>query len=163
MRTFFPASLSAHPSVSDPRPRRLSTPLLTPFDSTPTFARTDPRPSAYALKHFCDVDADKRYQLADWRRRPLSREMLEYARGDTHHLLYVHDRMKQELRALTEGLKAKAKAAAGFRFSGGFDGGPFGVTAARLPSRGAGPQPRRVPDAVQTPAARALRVEGRVQ
>ena len=29
----------------NPRPRRLSTPLLTPFNSTPTSLRMDPRPS----------------------------------------------------------------------------------------------------------------------
>jgi len=40
-----PAFLSAHTTVSIPdTPRRLSTPLLTPFNSTPTFARTE-RPS----------------------------------------------------------------------------------------------------------------------
>ena len=39
--------------------------------------------------------ADKRLQLADWRGRPLSEEMLEYARRmDTHFLLYIHDRLK---------------------------------------------------------------------
>ena len=36
-------------------------------------------------------------QLADWRTRPLTPEMLHYARCDTHFLLYVHDRLKQEL------------------------------------------------------------------
>ena len=32
------------PLAFDPRPRRLSTPLLTPFNSTPTSLRMDPRP-----------------------------------------------------------------------------------------------------------------------
>lgn len=41
--------------------------------------------------------ADKRYQLADWRVRPLTTDMLHYARADTHFLLYIHDRMKEEL------------------------------------------------------------------
>ena len=54
---------------------------------------------AYLLSHYCGVSADKRFQLADWRVRPLTSEMLEYARGDTHHLLYVHDRLKQQLEA----------------------------------------------------------------
>ena len=35
------AFLSAHPTVSIARPRCLSTPLLTPFNSTPTFALND--------------------------------------------------------------------------------------------------------------------------
>jgi exosome complex exonuclease RRP6 len=38
--------------------------------------------------------ADKRWQLADWRVRPLSDEALLYARMDTHYLLYIHDRLK---------------------------------------------------------------------
>lgn len=54
---------------------------------------------AYLLSHYCGVSPDKRFQLADWRLRPLTSEMLEYARGDTHHLLYVHDRLKQQLEA----------------------------------------------------------------
>jgi len=36
-------------------------------------------------------------QLADWRVRPLSPEMLHYARCDTHYLLYCYDRLVQEL------------------------------------------------------------------
>ena len=49
---------------------------------------------AHLLKYFCDVHADKRFQTADWRIRPLPSEMLQYAREDTHYLLYVHDRLK---------------------------------------------------------------------
>ena len=41
--------------------------------------------------------ADKRYQLADWRVRPLTPDMLYYARCDTHFLLYIYDRLKIEL------------------------------------------------------------------
>ena len=52
---------------------------------------------AYLLKHFSGVNADKKYQLADWRMRPLEEEMLRYAREDTHYLLYIYDRLKQEL------------------------------------------------------------------
>ena len=33
------------------------------------------------------IKLDKKYQKADWGERPLSREMLNYARLDTHHLL----------------------------------------------------------------------------
>ena len=39
------------------------------------------------LKHFCGVHTDKSYQRADWRIRPLTPEMLHYARVDTHYLL----------------------------------------------------------------------------
>ena len=52
---------------------------------------------AHLLKKYCDVDADKKYQLADWRKRPLSEEMLRYAREDTHYLLYIYDRLRAEL------------------------------------------------------------------
>ena len=54
---------------------------------------------AYLLDHYCGIKADKRFQLADWRIRPLSDAMIEYARGDTHHLLYVYDRLRQQLEA----------------------------------------------------------------
>jgi len=35
--------------------------------------------------------ADKRLQLADWRIRPLTDELMHYARADTHSLLYIYD------------------------------------------------------------------------
>ncbi|KAI6365686.1 hypothetical protein MCOR25_005295 [Pyricularia grisea] len=52
---------------------------------------------AYLLKKFVDFEADKRYQTADWRIRPLPEDMLYYARSDTHYLLYVYDMMRNEL------------------------------------------------------------------
>lgn len=52
---------------------------------------------AYLLKRHCSIDADKQYQLADWRVRPLDRNMVKYAREDTRYLLYIYDTMKQEL------------------------------------------------------------------
>ncbi|GAB6019100.1 Exosome component 10 [Chamberlinius hualienensis] len=52
---------------------------------------------AFLLKHYCRIDADKQYQLADWRIRPLPEEMVKYAREDTHYLLHIYDRMKNEL------------------------------------------------------------------
>ncbi|XP_077998718.1 exosome complex component 10-like [Glandiceps talaboti] len=52
---------------------------------------------AYLLNHFCQVQADKQFQLADWRIRPLPEELLRYAREDTHYLLYIYDVMKNEL------------------------------------------------------------------
>jgi len=44
-----------------------------------------------------DISLDKRYQKADWGRRPLSPEMLNYARLDTHHLLDLRDCLQAEL------------------------------------------------------------------
>ncbi|KAK4154383.1 ribonuclease H-like domain-containing protein [Chaetomidium leptoderma] len=52
---------------------------------------------AFLLKKFVDFDADKKYQLADWRIRPLPEEMLYYARSDTHYLLYIFDMLRNEL------------------------------------------------------------------
>jgi exosome complex exonuclease RRP6 len=55
------------------------------------------RSLAYLLKRFVDFDADKKYQMADWRIRPIPEEMLYYARSDTHYLLYVFDMLRNEL------------------------------------------------------------------
>lgn len=52
---------------------------------------------AYLLKRFANFDAAKQYQMADWRIRPLPEEMFNYARSDTHFLLYVYDNMRNEL------------------------------------------------------------------
>lgn len=52
---------------------------------------------AYLLKRFANVDAQKQYQTADWRVRPLPQELLDYARSDTHYLLYIYDCMRNEL------------------------------------------------------------------
>ncbi|XP_063064983.1 exosome component 10 [Engraulis encrasicolus] len=58
----------------------------------------------HLLKVFCNVDSDKRYQLADWRIRPLPAEMAQYAREDTHYLLYVYDRLRSDLLDVGRGL-----------------------------------------------------------
>lgn len=55
------------------------------------------RSLAFLLEKYAGFEADKRYQLADWRIRPLPAEMLFYARSDTHFLLYVYDRVRAEL------------------------------------------------------------------
>ncbi|KAL4221351.1 Exosome component 10 [Mactra antiquata] len=52
---------------------------------------------SYLLQQYCDVTPDKQYQLADWRIRPLPEELLKYAREDTHYLLYIYDKLKNEL------------------------------------------------------------------
>ncbi|KAI8517164.1 Exosome component 10 [Branchiostoma belcheri] len=52
---------------------------------------------AYLLKTYCDVEPDKKYQLADWRIRPIPSEMIQYAREDTHYLLHIYDCMRSEL------------------------------------------------------------------
>jgi ribonuclease D len=49
------------------------------------------------LEEKLDIKLDKKYQKADWGERPLSREMLNYARLDTHHLLKLRDCLQTEL------------------------------------------------------------------
>uniref|UniRef100_A0A8C5Q8V0 Exosome complex component 10 n=1 Tax=Leptobrachium leishanense TaxID=445787 RepID=A0A8C5Q8V0_9ANUR len=51
----------------------------------------------HLLRLYCSVESDKRFQLADWRIRPLPEEMIQYARADTHYLLYIYDKMRTEL------------------------------------------------------------------
>lgn len=43
------------------------------------------------------VKLDKKHQRADWARRPLSEEMLEYAATDTRHLPELRDRLRGRL------------------------------------------------------------------
>ncbi|KAF8184172.1 hypothetical protein BJ912DRAFT_975089 [Pholiota molesta] len=52
---------------------------------------------ANLLEMYCDFIPDKRYQLADWRIRPLPEDMLKYARSDTHFLLYIYDNLRNAL------------------------------------------------------------------
>lgn len=58
---------------------------------------------ASLLALFCDFTADKRYQVADWRIRPLPHDMLHYARSDTHFLLYVYDQLRNSLLERAQG------------------------------------------------------------
>ena len=51
------------------------------------------------LKVF-NTNVNKRYQRADWGKRPLPSEMLDYARYDTHYLLELQDYLVKELRAI---------------------------------------------------------------
>lgn len=56
--------------------------------------------------HF-GVKMNKKYQRADWKRRPLPPEQLDYARLDTHYLVALRDK---QLQALTEaGCRAEAQ------------------------------------------------------
>lgn len=52
---------------------------------------------AYLLETFVNFKTSKKYQLADWRRRPLSKPLLAYARADTHFLLNIFDQLRNEL------------------------------------------------------------------
>jgi ribonuclease D len=59
-----------------------------------------PRVGLAALleQHF-DIHLDKRTQLTDWGRRPLTPEQLRYAALDSHYLLPLRDLQERELRA----------------------------------------------------------------
>ncbi|KAK6454040.1 ribosomal RNA processing 3'-5 [Scheffersomyces xylosifermentans] len=52
---------------------------------------------AYLLEAYANFKTSKKYQLADWRIRPLSPPMLAYARSDTHFLLSIFDQLKNKL------------------------------------------------------------------
>lgn len=75
--------------------------IVNMFD-TGQAARVLKFPSAalsYLLARFCSVTSTdkKKFQLADWRQRPLPEDMYRYARSDTHYLLYIYDRLRTEL------------------------------------------------------------------
>lgn len=52
---------------------------------------------AYLLETFAGFRTSKKYQLADWRVRPLPKVLLDYARADTHFLLSIFDKLKNSL------------------------------------------------------------------
>ncbi len=45
------------------------------------------------------IQANKRFQRANWGRRPLSPEQIAYARQDTHYLIAIRDLLERELQA----------------------------------------------------------------
>jgi ribonuclease D len=51
------------------------------------------------LKVEFDVGLNKRYQRANWGKRPIPPEMMDYARLDTHYLIPLRYRMKSELKS----------------------------------------------------------------
>ncbi|XP_030573522.1 exosome component 10 [Drosophila novamexicana] len=58
---------------------------------------------AFLLKHYLDLDVDKSLQLADWRMRPLPQKLIDYARQDTHYLIYVYERLTNDLLQAEQG------------------------------------------------------------
>lgn len=52
---------------------------------------------AYLLETFANFKTSKKYQLADWRVRPLTPAMTQYARADTHFLLNIYDQLRNKL------------------------------------------------------------------
>ncbi len=55
---------------------------------------------AALLREAMQIELDKRFQKADWSKRPLSPEMANYAAHDTAHLLELADRFQTRLQEL---------------------------------------------------------------
>ena len=55
---------------------------------------------ASLLETYFDVKLSKKYQRADWAKRPLSEEMLAYAASDTQHLHALADLLRERLDAM---------------------------------------------------------------
>jgi ribonuclease D len=51
------------------------------------------------LEKYFNVQMNKKYQRADWGKRPLKPEMLEYARQDSHYLIALQEQLRAELLA----------------------------------------------------------------
>ena len=54
---------------------------------------------ASLLRKYHGVQVDKKFQKADWSKRPLPADMLAYAAGDTSHLIALRDILAAKLRA----------------------------------------------------------------
>ncbi|SCU80924.1 LADA_0B10242g1_1 [Lachancea dasiensis] len=52
---------------------------------------------AYLLEKYAHFKTSKKYQLSDWRVRPLTKALKAYARSDTHFLLNIYDNLRNEL------------------------------------------------------------------
>ncbi len=55
--------------------------------------------AALLRSHF-GIELDKRFQKADWSKRPLTAEMADYAAHDTAHLLRLTDHLQEKLQVL---------------------------------------------------------------
>ncbi len=73
--------------------------ILNLFDTRLALRTLGMQPSGLAdvLAQEFGVTLDKRYQRADWAKRPLPPPQLEYARFDTHYLLSLRDRLADAL------------------------------------------------------------------
>jgi len=61
---------------------------------------------AHLLEQLCGVVQEKKYQLANWKRRPLTEAQLQYAVSETQYLLHLHDQLKSRLRQRSGGGEA---------------------------------------------------------
>jgi ribonuclease D len=63
---------------------------------------------AAVLEEEFGIRVNKRYQRANWGRRPLKPEQIAYARQDTHYLIPIRDKMEHELEAAGRMAEARA-------------------------------------------------------
>lgn len=81
--------------------RDLSLYIVNMFDTYVASVKLEfPKRSLVGLmEYYCKVTTKKTraMQLADWRIRPLSEELCSYALKDTHYLLFIFDRLRQDL------------------------------------------------------------------
>ncbi|GMI12999.1 hypothetical protein TrLO_g11085 [Triparma laevis f. longispina] len=68
----------------------------------------------YLIEHYTSYEVDKKYQMEDWRVRPLGDGMRSYAVGDVYFLRYCYERLRGELgvegvRKVFEGSKDVSK------------------------------------------------------
>ncbi len=54
---------------------------------------------AALLEKYLQIKLDKKHQRADWSRRPLTEDMLDYAAMDTRHLPALRDELRRQLEA----------------------------------------------------------------
>ncbi|XP_023531755.1 protein RRP6-like 3 isoform X1 [Cucurbita pepo subsp. pepo] len=64
---------------------------------------------AYLLETYCGVATNKMLQREDWRQRPLSEEMVRYARTDAHYLLHIANCLLSELKQVNENSSTDGK------------------------------------------------------
>ena len=64
---------------------------------------------SYLCRYFCQVTLKKAYQLADWRIRPLTDDMIKYARDDTQYLIFIYEQMMKLLRKNSSKLEEALK------------------------------------------------------
>ena len=55
------------------------------------------RSLAFLLHSVAKKVTDKKFQMADWRMRPLPQEMIKYARIDTHYMIKIYNELKTKL------------------------------------------------------------------
>uniref|UniRef100_A0A1I7X1Q2 3'-5' exonuclease domain-containing protein n=1 Tax=Heterorhabditis bacteriophora TaxID=37862 RepID=A0A1I7X1Q2_HETBA len=86
--------------------------VINMFDTYRAMRRLDlPKFSLqFLVQKYCSVTLMKEFQMSDWRIRPLPPHLLDYARGDTHYLLFCYDKLREELLEKGNELKNLLKA-----------------------------------------------------